>query len=134
MLDFGDNLKILPKNQTYPIASKDDALVVEDHRGTGEHWSMTATLLKELSSKSGHKLANSLHYKDQKQEYIFTVGNAIPIIEKETLNEQGVDISAEWSGTKNGPFLDVKAGQPRAEKYSGSIKWTLQDVPANNQE
>ncbi|ALS02840.1 hypothetical protein ATZ33_16090 [Enterococcus silesiacus] len=134
VLDFGENLKISAKNKSYPIASKDDALVVEDYRGTGEHWSMTATLLKELSSTSGHQLTNSLHYKNQNQDYIFTLGNAIPVIEKETTDEQGVDISADWASTNNGPFLDVKAGQPRAEKYSGSIKWTLQDVPANDQE
>ncbi|MBO0472275.1 isopeptide-forming domain-containing fimbrial protein [Enterococcus ureasiticus] len=131
MLDFGQNLKISAKDQVYPIGTKDDDLVVEDHRGVGEKWSMNATLQKELTSTSGHELSNSLHYKDQKNDYIFTLGNAIPITEKETVDEQAVNISNDWSGTKIGPFLDVKAGKPRAEKYSGTIQWTLQDVPAN---
>lgn len=134
VLDFGQSLKISAKDQAYPIATKDDNLVVQDGRGEGEHWSMTATLLDDLTSDSGHQLVDSLHYKDQKQDHVFIKGESIPIIEKETIDEQAVDISKEWQGTKIGPYLDVKAGKPRAEKYSGAIQWTLQDVPANNGE
>ncbi|WP_271494610.1 hypothetical protein [Enterococcus sp. 5H] len=134
VLDFGKSLKISAKDQAYPIAEKDDNLVVQDGRGVGEHWSMTAMLLDELTSDSGHQLVDSLHYKDQKQDHVFIKGESIPIIEKETIDEQAVDISKEWQGTKIGPYLDVKAGKPRAEKYSGAIQWTLQDVPTNNGE
>lgn len=131
VLDFGQGLKIVTKNQLYPVISKDDGLSVQDNRGVGEHWSMSAVLVKELTSESGHKLIESLRYRKQDQEYIFTLGDSIPIVEKETENDAVVDVSADWSGTQNGPYLDIKAGTPQPEKYSGAVQWTLQNVPAN---
>ncbi|MGX7388739.1 MucBP domain-containing protein [Carnobacterium divergens] len=131
LLDYGDNLKILTKDQKYSTQVKEDALVVQDSRGSGSEWSMRATLLESLSSDSNHELKDALHYYSNGQDYTFSVGDAIPIMDKKTTDSQPIDISSNWKGVEEGPVLDVKAGKPYAEKYSTSIQWTLQDVPGN---
>lgn len=92
---------------------------------------MRATLLESLSSDSNHELKDALHYYSNGQDYTFSVGDAIPIMDKKTTDSQPIDISSNWKGVEEGPVLDVKAGKPYAEKYSTSIQWTLQDVPGN---
>ncbi|TFI73312.1 hypothetical protein CKN81_07470 [Carnobacterium divergens] len=131
LLDYGDDLKILTKDQKYSTQVKEDSLVVQDSRGSGSEWSMRATLLESLSSDSNHELKDALHYYSNGQDYTFSVGDAIPIMDKKTTDSQPIDISSNWKGVEEGPVLDVKAGKPYAEKYSTSIQWTLQDVPGN---
>ncbi|MFS7206243.1 MucBP domain-containing protein [Carnobacterium divergens] len=131
LLDYGDDLKILTKDQKYSTQVKEDALIVQDSRGSGSEWSMRATLLESLSSDSNHELKDALHYYSNGQDYTFSVGDAIPIMDKKTTDSQPIDISSNWKGVEEGPVLDVKAGKPYAEKYSTSIQWTLQDVPGN---
>ena len=130
-LNFGNDLKILTKDQAYPIQNKDEGLIVQDSRGTGNQWSMKAVLLKELTSESGHKLTDSLRYYNQGKELAFTVGNSIPIRDQKTADNQPVEISNDWKNIQEGPVLKVKAGQPYNEKYTGAIQWTLQSVPGN---
>ncbi|WP_317946708.1 WxL domain-containing protein, partial [Carnobacterium maltaromaticum] len=130
-LNFGNDLKISTKDQAYPIQNKDEGLIVQDSRGTGNQWSMKAVLLKELTSESGHKLTDSLRYYNQGKELAFTVGNSIPIRDQKTADNQPVEISNDWKNIQEGPVLKVKAGQPYNEKYTGAIQWTLQSVPGN---
>lgn len=130
-LNFGNDLKISTKDQVYPIQNKDEGLIVQDSRGEGNQWSMKATLLKELTSESGHQLIDSLHYYNQGKELAFTVGDSIPIRDQKTADNQPVEISNDWQDVQAGPVLKVKAGQPYNEKYMGAIQWTLQSVPGN---
>ncbi|MEG0732685.1 MAG: WxL domain-containing protein [Vagococcus sp.] len=131
VLNFGDNLTIDTTDKTYPILSQKSQLVVQDFRGDHKKWRMTATLLKELTNQDDYVLKNSLYYKQNNQEDEFSIGNAINIMENETINTQPVDISSFWSGLEKGPILKVKAGKAAAGNYSGTIQWALEDVPLN---
>ncbi|WP_317913442.1 isopeptide-forming domain-containing fimbrial protein [Carnobacterium maltaromaticum] len=132
-LNYGENLKITTKDKIYPIQVKDDALIVKDSRKIGSEWSMRATLLEDLVSESDatHKLMNALHYYYKNQDYTLSVGNAIPIMDKKTVDSQPVDISSDWESIDQGPVLDIRAGKPYSGSYTASIQWTLQDVPTN---
>lgn len=131
VLNFGDNLKIATTDKTYAIQSQTNQLVVQDFRGSNKKWRMTATLLKELTNQNDYVLTNSLYYKQNNQEDEFSIGNAINIMENETLDNKPVDISSYWSGLDKGPILKVKAGKAAAGNYSGTIQWALEDVPLN---
>ncbi|OQO72576.1 hypothetical protein BH746_11790 [Enterococcus faecalis] len=132
-LDFGESIKISQNKKEYPLLKQDgEPLIVQDTRkGDGNHWRMTATLLKDLTSTSGHKLFNGLHYRTPKEDYAFATTNSIPIEEHLTVDNKPVNISNDWENTKRGPVLVVLAGSAYPESYSASIRWTVEDVPQN---
>jgi hypothetical protein len=130
-LDFGQDLVLSSMDKTYPIQERDTDLVVQDSRGEGNHWTMAATLTQELTSPTKHQLIGSLHYKNAGQDISLILGVSNLIYEKETKNDMAVNISEEWAGTDTGPVLQVQAGKAHAESYGGTIQWTLQDVPEN---
>lgn len=130
-LSFGQNLKIEAKDKNYSIQMKDDDLIIQDFRGPGSQWTLTTLLTKELTSAANNQLKNSLYYIIDGKEQLLTPGISVPVINQKTLNDQAVNVSAQWDGKKNGPLLKVPAGKAHADTYTASIQWTLQNVPAN---
>lgn len=133
LLTYGQNMNIEEKDKNYSIQAKDSDLIVQDYRGEGSYWKLTAILKKDLTSETGHKLFNSLFYCINGKSELFSTNTSLLIKENKTENDAAINISRDWEGENSGPILKIKAGKAHAEKYAGSIQWTLQDVPENQE-
>ncbi|WP_224930797.1 pectate lyase-like adhesive domain-containing protein [Bacillus safensis] len=130
MLSFGEQLKISPKNERYPLVHQDDDLVVQDTRKVKSEWQVTARMMKTLQSSNGETLPSALIYRQAGQDQVLGASDVI-IYRHKSVDHNPLNISSEWEGVKEGLLLDIKAGEARSTNYSGIIKWTLQDVPGN---
>ncbi len=135
VMSFGNDLKISSKEEVYQLDSWVGELVVQDSRGKGNTWLMTAKLAAELTSDSGHELSESLYYMSNGQEKPFSTDYSILIYDTVTKSSDSIVISDTWGVSDNritGPVLKVRPGQARSQAYYGAIQWNLQDVPGNN--
>lgn len=126
-LDFG-NQKISGTKKTY-TASIDKALTVNDSRASG-NWSMAVRLSQPLSATTNNnkQLVNNLFYTTQANQTV-GINSANSIIYSATQHISGdTVISSNWNNGK-GFRLDVLPGQAIADTYSGTLEWTLSDVP-----
>lgn len=130
MLSFGEQLKISPKNERYPLVHQVDDLVVQDTRKVKSEWQVTARMMKTLQSSNGDTLPSALVYRQAGQDQVIGASDMVIYRHKST-DHNPVNISSEWEGVKEGLLLDIKAGEARSTNYSGIIEWTLQDVPGN---
>ncbi|WP_019299536.1 MucBP domain-containing protein [Lactococcus garvieae] len=126
-LDFG-NQKISGNKEVYS-PSKDQELTVRDSRARGG-WSLAVKVTRPLTavSNTSKRLENNLFYKtsDQKELAITGVSNVIYSTSKHL--EGDTILSKNWGATE-GFHLDVLPGQVIADAYSGTLEWTLSDVP-----
>ncbi|RST96614.1 hypothetical protein CBF35_05120 [Vagococcus salmoninarum] len=127
-LDFGQDLKISLREETYPVITKDNPLTVIDTRGKGEVWSMTAKMTK-LMVNGEHTLAESMHYIMNGKSQLMTLETSANVYDKVTDSDDAVVISDEWLETTEGPVLKVGKNEAQLGNYQGIIQWTLQDVP-----
>lgn len=127
-LDFGKDLKISLREESYPVITKDNSLTVIDTRGKGEVWSMTAKMTK-LMVNGEHTLAESMHYFMNGQSQLMTLEASANVYDKVTDSDDAVVISDEWLETTEGPVLKVGKNEAQIGDYQGIIQWTLQDVP-----
>ncbi|WP_442258374.1 MucBP domain-containing protein [Vagococcus salmoninarum] len=127
-LDFGQDLKISLREETYPVVTKDNPLTVIDTRGKGEVWSMTAKMTK-LMVNGEHTLAESMHYIMNGKSQLMTLETSANVYDKVTDSDDAVVISDEWLETTEGPVLKVGKNEAQLGNYQGIIQWTLQDVP-----
>lgn len=130
MLSFGEQLKISPKNERYPLIHQVDDLVVQDTRKVKSEWQVTARMMKTLQSSNGDTLPSALVYRQAGQDQVIGASDMI-VYRYKSADHNPVNISSEWEGVKEGLLLDMKAGEARSTNYSGIIEWTLQDVPGN---
>nr|WP_285853763.1 isopeptide-forming domain-containing fimbrial protein [Bacillus safensis] len=130
MLSFGEQLKISPKNERYPLVHQVDDLVVQDTRKVKSEWQVTARMMKTLQSSNGDTLPSALVYRQAGQDQVIGASDMV-IYRHKSVDHNPVNISSEWEGIKEGLLLDIKAGEARSTNYSGIIEWTLQDVPGN---
>lgn len=131
-LDFGQNIKISMTDEMYPLqATIGEGLVIQDTRKvkTEPKWSVTAKLLSEFTSESGNVLVNGLRYRTAGKEMLFSMSESILITERKTISAEPVNLSEQWG--QDGPVLAVPAGKAQPESYQASIRWQLQEVPAN---
>ncbi|MDM5319188.1 Ig-like domain-containing protein [Bacillus altitudinis] len=129
-LSFGEQLKISPKNERYPLVHQVDDLIVQDTRKVKAEWQLSARMVKKLQSSNGDTLPNALIYRQAGQDQVLGASDII-IYRHKSVDHNLVNISSEWAGVKEGLLLDIKAGEARSTNYSAIIKWTLQDVPGN---
>lgn len=130
MLSFGEQLKISPKNERYPLVHQVDDLVVQDTRKVKSEWQVSARMMKTLQSSNGDTLPSALVYRQAGQDQVLGASDVI-IYRHKSVDYNPLNISSEWEGVKEGLLLDIKAGEARSTNYSGIIEWTLQDVPGN---
>lgn len=128
-LSFGDDLKLSPNNKVYSLKEYDSELAVLDNRISGG-WSMVARVQKPMTGASGKVLDGALRYYINGQDNEMSEAS-IAIYDAQT-QEDEIKISNNWKELVEGPMLNVRAGQAKAESYSGSIEWELQDVPGND--
>lgn len=128
-LSFGDDLKLSPNNKVYSLKEYDSELAVLDNRISGG-WSMVARVQKPMTGASGKVLNGALRYYINGQDNEMSE-ESFAIYDAQT-QENEIKISNNWKELVEGPMLNVRAGQAKAESYSGSIEWELQDVPGND--
>lgn len=129
-LKFGDELEIVSMDKTYPLQELDKKLTIQDTRVKKSEWQLTAKMTTVLTSTSGKELPQAIHYKlNGVDKTINTASNLI--YRQQNTNEDPFNLSDMWHPTDNGLFLVIKAGEARAEAYTGTIEWSLENVPAN---
>lgn len=130
-LSYGEEIKLSGIDRTYYFDSKDKELLVNDGRYKGHKWRMALKLGTELTSSSGHKLLNSIFYRNEYIDKPITKQDSQIIFENTTTDDSDVNISENWIKNQEGPILKVKSGSALAEEYKGSLEWILQDVPTD---
>lgn len=128
-ISFG-KLPIKSFKQTYKPESWDEALQVKDNRSLtiSPRWSMLVKLEKPLTGAKSTETLSSLYYKADGQEQMITDEDGAQIYEHTTTDSNAVTISDLWDDD-TGLRLDVPAGKAKKDVYSGTLVWTLQDVP-----
>ena len=129
-ISFGEDLKVSAKNQIYGIETMKDNLTVQDSRAIKSSWTMTAKMVSILTSTSGHELPNAVRYSSNGESTIINQ-TATTIMEHTNKNDDPLTINDTWSKENEGLILKIDGGKAKAESYSGTIQWTLQDTPPN---
>lgn len=127
IMDFGTQ-KISSQAQTYK-PNFEGALVISDSRGTDkDYWQLTLKESEGLAS-SEHDLSGLMLYTNS--EGSLSINGENTIVEKRKLNDDGeIIISNEWSSTY-GLSLHVPVDKQLLGSYSGTLSWSLENVPEN---
>lgn len=139
LINFGEDLNVKETSAiTYmgKIPTGDKSLAVEDTRvfPTGvkiNGWQLTATLTKQMTGQTtGTVLTDSLHYLNNGADS--TLSSAAVTVASLATATPGktTNISSKWD-TKTGLAFKPKPGQPKVEKYAGTVTWTLQETLPN---
>lgn len=128
-ISFGEDLKISPKNERYPVTEVSGGLTVQDSRAVKSSWSVTARMAAILENREGKKLPNAMHYTYNGMDQI--VGTDSILVYKHTsTNEDPLSISDNWDA-QEGLNLQIPVGKVYTGSYQGIIEWILQDTPEN---
>uniref|UniRef100_UPI00403F6E4B pectate lyase-like adhesive domain-containing protein n=1 Tax=Candidatus Enterococcus willemsii TaxID=1857215 RepID=UPI00403F6E4B len=125
ILDFGTQ-KISSVNTQYTPSVNGD-LIVSDTRG--EEKSSWRMMLKEKTplASSDHQLAGAFYYTNASQT--MNVSAEKIIAEERKLSDDGeVNLTNEWKNEK-GISLKIPIEKQRLGTYSGTLEWSLEDVP-----
>ncbi|WP_413496754.1 pectate lyase-like adhesive domain-containing protein [Carnobacterium maltaromaticum] len=126
-ISFGEDLKIAPTKQRYPVTEMSGGLTVQDSRAVKASWSITARMTSILESAEGKKLPNAMHYTYNGIEQILGT-DSIVVYQHTSTNEDPLSISDSWN-VQEGLNLQIPAGRVYPGRYRGTIEWTLQDTP-----
>lgn len=126
-ISFGEDLKIAPTKQRYPVAEMSGGLTVQDSRAVKTSWSITARMTSILESTKGKKLPNAMHYTYNGTDQILGT-DSIVVYQHTSTNEDPLSISDSWN-VQEGLNLQIPAGRVYPGRYRGTIEWTLQDTP-----
>ncbi|MEV2910431.1 leucine-rich repeat domain-containing protein [Paenibacillus larvae] len=127
-ISFGDNVKISPKHERYPIQGMNKKLGVQDTRGNKARWSLTASLVEPLKHSDGSELPNAIVYRLNNKDSILSSSSTV-IYENKNSDGQPFFVSNVWDKTGDGLFLDIQAGQAKVGQYTATIRWVLEDTP-----
>ena len=126
-ISFGEDLKIAPTKQRYPVTEMSGGLTVQDSRAVKASWSITARMTSILESTEGKKLPNAIHYTYNGIDQILGT-DSIVVYQHTSTNEDPLSISDSWN-VQEGLNLQIPAGRVYPGRYRGTIEWTLQDTP-----
>ncbi|PLS46495.1 hypothetical protein CYV25_05275 [Carnobacterium maltaromaticum] len=126
-ISFGEDLKITPTKQRYPVAEMSGGLTVQDSRAVKASWSIAARMTSILESTEGKKLPNAMHYTYNGIDQILGT-DSIVVYQHTSTNEDPLSISDSWN-VQEGLNLQIPAGRVYPGRYRGTIEWTLQDTP-----
>ena len=116
----------------YPVNDvQGGPLVVNDERGIGSKWQLTAKLQVPLTHVNGKTLPESIIYKTNNGESILNTAGAQIIYSNTTTKDiEETDISKMWNNN-SGLFLKIREGEALAGAYTSTIEWILNDAPSN---
>ncbi|MFS7003852.1 pectate lyase-like adhesive domain-containing protein [Carnobacterium maltaromaticum] len=126
-ISFGEDLKIAPTKQRYPVTEMSGGLTVQDSRAVKASWSITARMTSILESTEGKKLPNAMYYTYNGIDQILGT-DSIVVYQHTSTNEDPLSISDSWN-VQEGLNLQIPAGRVYPGRYRGTIEWTLQDTP-----
>lgn len=128
-ISFG-KLPINSFDKTYKPKTWDQALQVKDSRSLtiAPKWSMLAKLDKPLTGNASAETITGLYYQADGERQMITEDDAAQVYVHSTTDSDKVTISDLWDDD-TGLRLDVPAGKAKKDVYSGTLVWTLQDVP-----
>lgn len=128
-LDFG-TLEISHKSQEYFAKNPSNALEVTDQRSSGT-WSLSAKWATPLvGANTQTDLSNSLFYVNSKGEKT-AISSSDSTIYSTDHHQTGItNVSKDWSASV-GFCLEISPGQALPDDYSGTIEWTLSNVPSS---
>lgn len=129
-ISFGEDLKIAPTKQRYPVTEMSGGLTVQDSRAVKGSWSITARMTSILESTEGKKLPNAMHYTYNGTDQILGT-DSIVVYQHTSTNEEPLSISDSWN-VQEGLNLQIPTGRVYPGRYRGTIEWTLQDTPETN--
>lgn len=127
-ISFGKNLAISTKNKTYYITQKEEELIVKDTRIFKSAWKMSLKLQQPLTGSSGEVINSAVRYDNKPVK----VNDNMVIFQQNASGEQEekeFNISKDWIGKRQGLNLDIPGGKARAEVYTTTMLWTLEDTP-----
>lgn len=136
VIGFGEKLTITPRTKTYHLSQFDERLAVKDSRALSRNpsWKMTAQLVKPLTGKENRdSVLNGLYYLYGGKVSTLTEDDSALVYEKKTTNKEEINISNTWTPEGDGLYLEVPAGTAKVGGYEGTIQWTLQNVPPNEE-
>ncbi|WFA03823.1 pectate lyase-like adhesive domain-containing protein [Bacillus sp. HSf4] len=132
-ISFGDNVEISPQDTLYQIETADNALEVIDTRSTKSAWKLTAELINELHNDTYDSTLSLLYVKGG-NEAVLSTDAQVPIYEHTNTANDTFSIIDTWYGESgDGLYVQANSGQARVGEYTGAIKWTLADTPANEE-
>lgn len=132
-LSFG-KLFISAEQKDYPVSSMENELGVQDRRGIGNSWKMTAKLLTDLTDKENNReLTDVIYYKyGNNTPQVMKKNISVIVSENKTISSEPVVLSNEWTNKDNPTLLlKLQGGKAKVGNYSGDIQWSLEDVPLN---
>lgn len=136
-ISFGTNHLISAKEESYALTTKDNDIVVQDNRSKRNNWRITAILTKDFSTTDNKKLSSHLVYKNGEELKEITTENESTIVEQSSGLGEKVAVSSNWNktagDTNEGLYLVVLPGGALAQTYTNTLRWSLQDVPANKE-
>ena len=102
---------------------------VKDTRKTGSHWHVDLTLTEPFTTGKGtaneHVLKEALVYKTGTSQTEFTVGTAVKVYDKTTVN--GDDVPIKWADNQG--VLMVAHSADYKGAYAAKLNWALVDAP-----
>lgn len=116
----------IQNQSSYSKRNNDWDILVEDTRGAGSSWRLTATLTEEFSDSQGHFLKDALKFVNEDgNEITMALGLETDVYEMVTQDEQNIAI--KWASDKGillkiDPFVYIG-------NYNGKINWSLIDAP-----
>lgn len=128
-IDFGEH-QIKSSKETYKPESWDKQLTIRDYRSLTQapKWSLTAKMEKPITGRDYATSELDLYYKSGDREDLITEGASTLIRNHTTVDSNEVIVSDDWNDT-TGLRLEVPAGKAKNDSYSGTVVWTLHDVP-----
>ncbi|WP_197229955.1 hypothetical protein [Lysinibacillus sphaericus] len=136
VIGFGEKLTISPRTKTYHLSQFDERLAVKDSRALlrNPSWKMTAKLVKPLTGgENKDSILDGLYYHYGGTVSTLTEDASALVYEKETTTREEINISNTWTPKGDGLYLEVPAGTAKVGGYEGTIQWTLQNVPLNEE-
>ncbi|MFE4894646.1 pectate lyase-like adhesive domain-containing protein [Peribacillus butanolivorans] len=129
-LSFGSDVQISPQYKRYQIESMNQKLGVQDNRKHKSTWKLKAALVDELYN-SAYDSTLTLVYSNNGSDTVLSNTGSL-IYEHLSIDDEPLYINDLWYGdTKNGLFVEAKAGEARVGEYEAKIKWSLEDTPVN---
>ncbi len=136
VIGFGEKLTISPRTKTYQLSHFDERLAVKDSRTLSRNpsWKMTVKLVRPLTGGNNKdSILDGLYYHYGGTVSALTEDTSALVYEKKTTNKEEINISNTWTPEGDGLYLEVPAGTAKVGGYEGTIKWTLQNVPPNEE-
>ncbi|WP_099224898.1 LapB repeat-containing protein [Listeria costaricensis] len=116
---------LITRDETSPYT-----ITIRDTRAADAHWQLKMSITEPLTSEtSGETLNNALVYRDKNgQDTVLQPNQAVLVGSDKTATRTGDVFKIEW-GSNEGILLKANLSGAKAETYSTTFHWQLEDAP-----